>query len=111
MVATIFSWMIAELGGYKVSAMVESGWLNNTSPLPSDSILSSVRQLLSAIYDTWAWSNNTFDKNQWTMLWFLKGSLVLYVTLLATVRATSKYRMMIFVGLFLYSWRARDSMS
>jgi peptidoglycan/LPS O-acetylase OafA/YrhL len=110
-VATVFSWILAELGGYKVGAMVESGWLNNTSPLPSGSVLSSLHMLLRAIFNTWAWSKNTFDQNQWTMLWFLKGSLVLYVTLLATVRVKSKYRMMIFVGLFLYSWKASDSMS
>jgi hypothetical protein len=108
-VATFFSWIIAELGGYNIGAIVESGWMNATSPRPDESLSTAIHTLFKGIYDTWTVSSNALDKNQWTMLWFLRGSITLYVTLLATVRATSKYRLLIHTGLFLYSWSLSDS--
>jgi hypothetical protein len=107
--ATFFSWIIAELGGYNIGTMVESAWMNGTSLAPDESLSGAVRQLFQGIYDTWTVANNALDRNQWTMLWFLRGSLTLYVTLLATVRATSKYRMIIHTGLFCYAWSVNDS--
>ncbi|KAF2434181.1 hypothetical protein EJ08DRAFT_495241 [Tothia fuscella] len=109
-VASFFSWIIAECGGYNLGTMVENSWMNGTSPSPSGSVLGAVRTLLRAIYDTWVVANNGLDRNQWTMLWFLRGSMALYVTLLGTVRATPKYRMIIHSGLFLYSWTTCDTM-
>jgi len=49
------------------------------------------------------------DKNQWAMILFLKGALALYVVLLATVRATARYRMLIFSGLVIFAWAKRDT--
>jgi len=108
-IATFFSWILCEIGGYKIGAMLESGWMNNTSPLPSGSIPAAFCRLFSSIYDTWAHGRNALDKNQWAMILFLKGTLALYVILLATVRATARYRMLIFSGLVILSWAKRDT--
>lgn len=89
--------------------MVDSDWMNNSgSAAPSGSFFAAIYHLIRAIFRTWAYPDNEYDRNQWAMSWFLKGNMVLYVTLLATVRAQPRYRMLIFLALFLYSWKIRD---
>lgn len=83
--------------------MVESEWMNDTSPLPSGSMSAAIRSLIKAIFDTWK-GKNAIDKNQWVVPVILKGSLMLYVALLALVRATPGYRMLCLGALFVYSW-------
>lgn len=106
-VATVFAWSLSEVGGYRIGSMIESGWMNNTSPVPSGSVSAAVRSLLKAIFDTWK-GKNAIDRNQWVVPVILKGSLMLYVALLALVRATPGYRMLCFGALFAYSWLNND---
>jgi hypothetical protein len=110
-IATLFSWMACELGWFKMGSIANSVWMRETSPQPSGSVWAALKSLGRAIYDTWTSYSNAMDKNQWVMLWFLKGSLMLYVALLATTSAVAKYRMLIFGGLFLYSWETCDCKS
>jgi len=111
MIATFFSWIIAQCGGYNIARMVESDWMRSSgSAERSKSVLAAITDLLRAVYHTWAWADNEYDRNQWSMTWFLRGTMLLYVTLLATVRARPRYRMLIFLGLFLYSWKTRDTL-
>lgn len=110
-VATILSWTIAQCGGYNIARMVDCDWMNTSgSPERSDSFFGAIQDLLRAIYWTWAYAENGYDRNQWSMTWFLKGTMTLYVTLLATVRAQPRYRMLIFAALFLFSWKTRDTL-
>jgi hypothetical protein len=89
--------------------MVDCEWMSNTgSAAPSGSFFGAIYDLIRAIFSTWAYADNEYDRNQWAMSWFLKGNMVLYVTLLATVRAQPRYRMLIFLALFLYSWKICD---
>ena len=89
--------------------MVDCEWMINTgSAAPSNSFLGAIYDLIRAIFSTWAYADNEYDRNQWAMSWFLKGNMVLYVTLLATVKAQPRHRMLIFLALFLYSWKICD---
>ncbi|KAE9984417.1 hypothetical protein EG327_005032 [Venturia inaequalis] len=108
-VATVFAWILCEAGGFRIGSMIESGWMNDTSPLPSGSVSAAIRSLFTAISDTWVGRNN-IDKNQWVVHIILRGSLMLYVALLALVRATPGYRMLCFGALFMYAWISRDVM-
>jgi hypothetical protein len=108
-VATVFAWILCEIGAYRIGSMVESSWMNDTSPLPSGSAPAAIRRLFGAIFDTWKARNN-IEKNQWIVPVILKGSLTLYVALLALVRATPGYRMLSFGALFVYSWACHDGM-
>jgi Acyltransferase family len=109
-VATVFAWILCETGGYRIGSMVESSWMNDTSPLPSGSVLAAIHSLIKAIFETWN-GKNDIEKNQWVVPVILKGSLTLYVALLALVRATPGYRMLCFGALFVYSWLCNDGMS
>lgn len=83
--------------------------INSGSPERSGSFFGAIHDLIKAVYRTWAYADNEYDRNQWSMSWFLKGNMMLYITLLATVRAQSRHRMLIFFALFLYSWKIGDS--
>jgi peptidoglycan/LPS O-acetylase OafA/YrhL len=103
-VATVFSWLICEFGGYKMGHMTDSAWMRDTTPQPSGSVLAAVLRVFKNIYTTWSRGYNELDKNLWPMIFFLKGPFQLYVLLLATVRARPRYRMLIFCGLIWFSW-------
>jgi peptidoglycan/LPS O-acetylase OafA/YrhL len=108
-IATIISWTIVQCGGYSIGKMVDSEWMNNTcGAAPSGSFFGAIYDLIRAVFRTWAYMDNEYDRNQWAMSWFLKGNMVLYVTLLATVRAQPRHRMLIFLALFLYSCKMCD---
>ena len=107
-VATIVSWIIAESGGYRTGNMMMNGWMAGTSPLPSGGVFAAICTLFRAILDTWSWNTNELERNQWAMLFFLKGALFVYVFLLATAKTQTKYRMCITAGLVAYGWRCLD---
>jgi len=67
-----------------------------------------VSELLKGIYTTWTEGTNYYDGNQWCMLSFLKGSMTLYLILMATVKATPTMRRVILGIMFLWSWKAHD---
>ncbi|QDS72147.1 hypothetical protein FKW77_004299 [Venturia effusa] len=90
--------------------MVESPWLNNTSPLPSESVSAAVRSLIKNIFETWK-GKNALDRNLWVVPVILQGSLTLYVALLALVRATPGYRMLCLGALFVYSWYNNEALA
>jgi hypothetical protein len=79
-----------------------------TSARPSGSIFAAVCTLFRSVLDTWSWYTNELDRNQWAMLYFMKGAFAVYLALLALVRTKSKYRMWITFGLVVYGWKALD---
>ncbi|KAK3066122.1 hypothetical protein LTS18_002007, partial [Coniosporium uncinatum] len=88
----------------------DSDWMRNTSPKASDSMGQAIRDLFWWMFKTWAHSDNMYDKNQWTMMWFLKGSMTLFVALLATLRFAPKWRVAIFAWLYFYAVMKKDAM-
>ncbi|KAF2396959.1 hypothetical protein EJ06DRAFT_180869 [Trichodelitschia bisporula] len=110
-VATVFAWLICQFGGFRLAAHVDySWWLVDTSPVPAKTMGAAIHGLFSAIYTTWTTTIDPYDKNQWTMYWIFKGSITLYVVLLATVRAAPYYRMLVFFILLMYSWSFGDTL-
>ncbi|TID20841.1 Acyltransferase 3 [Venturia nashicola] len=109
-VATVFVWILCELGGFRIGHMVDAWWMEDTSPLPSKSVSAALRSLIKAIFDNWKGENH-LEKNQWVVHIILEDSLKLYVALLALVRATPGHRMLCFGALFAYSWINDDNLS
>ena len=108
--ATVMSWGLCQLGLYQICTRVGGDWLRNTCPRRSESLLGGIADLLQAVFRTWSVADNVYDRNQWTMSWFLTGSFALFVTLLGTVKTSSTYRAIVFFALFLYKWQCTDAM-
>jgi hypothetical protein len=107
-IATVASWIMAQIGAYNLGAMSPSGWMNRTSPRPSNTVGAAVMGLLHAFYTTWSEASNYYDENLWCMVWFLTSSMCLYLVLIATSQSRPLTRRLILFGLFLWSWRRRD---
>lgn len=107
-VATVLSWLVCQLGGYKLANRCESDWIKFSSTEPSTGVFAAVGDLLRNIFTTWLSGANRYDPVQWTLVFLLKASLFVYITLLATVRTQSFYRMLIFTGLYAFSWAGGD---
>ena len=106
--ATLVSWLIAQMGGYRIGKTCDAKWIRDTSPVRRPGIIGPIRSLVKNCFTTWSTGSNVYDPIQWTLPFLLKGSMLVYLTLLATIRARARYRMLVFVGLYFFSWAARD---
>jgi len=57
---------------------------------------------------TWADGGNEYDRNQWTMGLELRGSTLLYISLLATATFTPRWRRVAFFGMACYFYFIAD---
>ncbi len=107
-IATIISWVICQLGLFEIGRTCEAVWIRDTSPKPGPGVTGSIRLLLANLFTTWTTGFNVYDKNQWTFPFLLKGSMLIFITLLATVRIHSNYRILVFLGLYAFNWAGGD---
>lgn len=80
------------------------GGVHDTSPLPSGSFGRAIQDLYYNLFTTWSSSENYYDHHQWAMMYILLGSMMVFLTLLATIRCSPFTRVMIFVILYLFNW-------
>ena len=107
-IATVISWILCQLGLFEIGRTCEAGWIRDTSPKPGPGVTGSLRLLFENLFTTWTTGSNAYDKNQWTFPFLLKGSMLVFITLLATVRIHSNYRVLVFLGLYTFSWASGD---
>ncbi len=107
-IATIGSWVLCQMGAYEVARQSDSAWMRSSAPSMSTSFAEAFRDLFHNIFTTWSDGSNRYDPIQWTLTFLLKGSFIVFLTLLATVYAKPRYRMMIVATLFIYSLQVKD---
>ncbi|KAH8668651.1 hypothetical protein BX600DRAFT_261418 [Xylariales sp. PMI_506] len=107
--ATCIIWVMAQFGLFLVAKRSDSWWSGKTAPDQVPHMLDALKSLLYNIISTWTYGRNAYDGNQWTLLPLLKGSLEVYVFILATAYLQAKYRMLASLGMFGYFWFAADS--
>jgi peptidoglycan/LPS O-acetylase OafA/YrhL len=107
-IATVLSWVLTQVGIYQIANISQNNWLSYTSPRPSPSFSAMLWDLSYAIYQTWTEASNYYDRNLWCMVYFLQGSMILYLFLLATAKMKPFMRMLLAAALLLWSWRRSD---
>ena len=107
-IVTIAIWLLAELGTFRVSKSSDSPWIVDTSPNMEPYFGSSIMVLIDNIISTWTRGNNYYDVHQWTLLPLLKGSMLVYMAMVATAYLKTRYRMMIEMALFVYYYISND---
>ena len=107
-IATICSWLVCQFGGYKVAHIADSAWIRDTSPSPSASFAAAFYDLISNLTTSWLDGYNAYDRIQWTLTYLLKGSMMTYLTLVATVFVKPTWRMLILLGMYSFEWKAGD---
>ena len=107
-IATTLSWLACQFGAYKLAKGVSSNWIRDTSPVPSVSFASAIYDLFYNLGRTWLDGSNDYDKIQWTLTFLLKGSMMTYLTLFATMYVKPRWRMFILCGLYYFKWKSGD---
>lgn len=102
--ATIMSWIMAQMGAFRMGKASGILGIYNTSPLPSESFSKAFQDLGFNIFTTWSSGENLYDHHQWAMMYILLGSMMVFLTLLATIRCSPLGRVTVFVGLYAFNW-------
>lgn len=108
--ATIISWLLTNLGAYRMGKNSDAYWLRTHTPLPSSSWGRAIGDLVLALRSTWSLNGgNPYDQPQWVLLYLLQGSMMVFIALLITVNLTSLWRIAV-ISLF-YVWSLDWSLS
>lgn len=108
MIATVISWLLCQFGGYGLAKGVDAAWIRDTSPLPSGSFARAFIDLWENLIRTWTDGGNKYDMVQWALTFLLKGSMLVYLTIVATAYVQSRYRMLIYAVMYCYYWKFGD---
>jgi hypothetical protein len=107
---TILSWLLCQVGVFQFGRRVDAYWLRTTSPEPSPSVGAALADLVRQVGGTWMYGENVYDQPQWALLSLLRGSLYVFMTLLALVHTTPLFRVCAQLVLYAYSWATLDGM-
>lgn len=88
----------------------DSDWIRDTSPVPSSSFADAFGGLFDNLLSTWTSGRNHYDPIQWTLTYLLKGSMMTYLTLFATVYVKPRSRMLILGVLYAFMYISQDGM-
>ena len=108
MVATITSWLICQLGAYRLARVVDSQWIRDSSPRASASFPMAFVDLFQNLVTTWTSGANIYDPIQWTMTFLLRGSMLIYLTLFATAYIQPRFRILVYATMQAYYWWIGD---
>jgi Acyltransferase family len=105
---TIITWFLCQLGAFQIAKETNSAWMSYTAPTVTPFFGDALRSLIYQVIETWTWGRNIYDPNQWTLQPLLKGSMLVYITIFATVYMQPKYRMMISMAQWVYYYISND---
>lgn len=106
--ATFLIWVMANLGMFLVAKQSDCWWCGKTAPDRQANAYLSVKHLIQNIIFTWTNGRNSYDGNQWTLLPLLKGSMEVYVFIIATSYILPHFRMLLSLVMFAYFWIGND---
>lgn len=106
---TAVSWLCCQSGLYNLARRTDAYWLQVTSASTSSSWSEAFRSLGWEVVATWVVGENYYDQPQWALFYLFKGSLYIYLVLLATTHITPPFRLAAEVLLYMWSWISNDS--
>jgi hypothetical protein len=107
-IMTVISWFFCQLGVYRMAKRVESDWIRDTAASQSPNIDDAISRLFKNLLSTWTNGNNDYDKIQWTMTFLLKGSMMCYTFMFATIYARPRARLILLGLIYMYCYNAKD---
>lgn len=101
----LLAWMLAQFGLFTVARRCDSDWLRDSSVSVGDSLGGEVVRLWRVFLATWTNGHMDYDDHQWALLPLLKGSMIVYVTLVAMMYMQFRYRVLVYMGMYMYFWQ------
>ncbi|KAJ5135572.1 uncharacterized protein N7515_004850 [Penicillium bovifimosum] len=105
---TFLTWLLCQVGVFQFGRRVDAYWLRTTSPEPSLSFGTAIADLVRQTAGTWMYGENAYDQPQWALLSLHRGSLYVFMTLMALVNTTPLFRVCAQLFLYAYSWATLD---
>ncbi|PGH16691.1 hypothetical protein AJ79_01564 [Helicocarpus griseus UAMH5409] len=107
-VAAAVAWTVCQLGGFNIASRADSPWIRMVSKEPGPTFWEAVKALL--VNWTFFWNNGQgpYDPVHWTIVYFLSGSMRIYLTLLATTLVKARWRVVIVLFLYIFCWVTSD---
>ncbi|KAF2477870.1 uncharacterized protein BDR25DRAFT_4873 [Lindgomyces ingoldianus] len=111
MIATAFSWFLANTNAYHMTKHVDSTWIRQGWHRQEPTMWMALKTLVRAEVETWTIGWDDYDGTQWTLHLFLEGSMLVYMTMMATVLVKPKARILVFALLYLYFWQLGEGLA
>jgi peptidoglycan/LPS O-acetylase OafA/YrhL len=110
MIATLITWFLANINAYHMTKHVDSTWIRQGWHGPEPTLWKMFTSLVRAEVGTWTTGWDEYDGTQWTLRLFLEGSMMVYLTMLATVLIRPRARKLVFGVLYVYCWISGQGM-
>jgi hypothetical protein len=107
-IALMISWIMAQFGAFIVANRSDSWWCRHTAPNLEDSLWNEVLRLGRNFLSTWTMGYMAYDDQQWALLPLLEASMLVYLLLCVTMFVKFRWRLMIYLGMFVYFHRNVD---
>ncbi|KAJ9648832.1 hypothetical protein H2201_005092 [Coniosporium apollinis] len=110
-IATLISWFLANVNAYHMTMHVDATWIRQGWHRQEPTVWAAVTSLVHAQISTWTTGWNEYDGTQWSLIYFLIGSMIVYMTMVATVLVTPRARKVVYVVLFSYAWMSGQDLA
>ncbi|KAL5412843.1 hypothetical protein PMIN04_009673 [Paraphaeosphaeria minitans] len=110
-IATALTWFMANINAYHMTKHVDSTWIRQGWHRQEPTLGAALGSLFKAEVDTWTVGWDEYDGTQWTLHLFLEGSMLVYMTMFATVLVKPKARYIIYAVLYLYFWQLGEGLA
>jgi peptidoglycan/LPS O-acetylase OafA/YrhL len=101
-IVLIISWVMTQFGAYIVANRSDCWWCRHAAPDLADSFWEEVLRLFKNFLSVWTTGYMAYDDHQWALLPLLKSSMLVYVLLCITMFVKFRWRLAIYLGMFLY---------
>lgn len=102
-IAMAIAWTMAQFGAFRLGTRADSDWIRYASVgVDHNNIWQEMWRFVRVFLNTWTNGHMDYDDHQWALLPLLKGAMMIYVTLCATIYVRYKYRMLIYTGMYFY---------
>jgi hypothetical protein len=103
--AALMVWLICQLNGFKIASQVDADWIRGSGTLiPGPTFSDALKGLFRSLVLFWHSNSNDYDHTFWTIPYFLKGSVLVYITLLGTTYTRPNYTKIILILLYFFAW-------
>ncbi|KMU80556.1 hypothetical protein CISG_02408 [Coccidioides immitis RMSCC 3703] len=106
--AAATAWLVCQLGGFNLARVVESDWIRSVARAPGPTPWAAIKALLHNMTMYWHDGSGTYDPTHWAVVYFLRGSMRIYLTLLATSLVKTRWRILIIILLHSFCWWTND---
>ncbi|KAI5287911.1 hypothetical protein KEM54_005630 [Ascosphaera aggregata] len=107
-IATLIGWSLAEAGVFGIAARSDSDWIRGVAAPPDSTWDAAFMHLFECLTLSWNNGKTDFDKTHWTLVFFLKGSMRVYLALLAMTLLSIRSWYIVTIFLYMFSWCTGD---